>query len=79
MEAELKKAFIELDCVSTTTDIWTANHKSFLGSTVHWINKSSLRRETAAVAFKRIREKHTYDVISAEIDRSIRSMDFRTR
>lgn len=68
MEAELKKAFNEIDYVSTTADIWTANNKSFLGMTVHWINGTTLQREKAAVACKRIRGRHTHDVIAAEIE-----------
>ncbi|XP_035989476.1 uncharacterized protein LOC118561472 [Fundulus heteroclitus] len=48
-------------------DIWTVNNKSFMGVTVHWIN-STLHRNKAALACKRIRGRHTYDVIGAEIE-----------
>uniref|UniRef100_A0A8C6Q7X7 HAT C-terminal dimerisation domain-containing protein n=1 Tax=Nothobranchius furzeri TaxID=105023 RepID=A0A8C6Q7X7_NOTFU len=53
--------------VSTTADIWTVNNKSFLGVTVHWIN-STLQRNKAALACKRIKGSHTFDVIGAEIE-----------
>uniref|UniRef100_A0A671WJW0 BED-type domain-containing protein n=1 Tax=Sparus aurata TaxID=8175 RepID=A0A671WJW0_SPAAU len=38
-----------------------------LGVTVHWID-STLKRNKAALACKRIRGRHTYDVIGAEIE-----------
>uniref|UniRef100_A0AAY5JX14 HAT C-terminal dimerisation domain-containing protein n=1 Tax=Esox lucius TaxID=8010 RepID=A0AAY5JX14_ESOLU len=41
--------------------------RNFMGVTVHWIN-STLQRNKAAVACKRIRGRHTYDVIGAEIE-----------
>ncbi|KAG5277557.1 hypothetical protein AALO_G00118970 [Alosa alosa] len=67
MEANLKAALGDVDFVSTTADIWTMNNKSFMGVTVHWIN-STLQRNKAALACKRIRGRHTYDVIGAEIE-----------
>uniref|UniRef100_A0A8C6W0S2 HAT C-terminal dimerisation domain-containing protein n=1 Tax=Nothobranchius furzeri TaxID=105023 RepID=A0A8C6W0S2_NOTFU len=39
----------------------------FLGVTVHWIN-STLQRNKAALACKRIKGSHTFDVIGAEIE-----------
>lgn len=67
MDANLKAALGDVDFVSTTADIWTVNNKSFMGVTVHWIN-STLQRNKAALACKRIRGRHTYDVIGAEIE-----------
>ncbi|KAF3858988.1 hypothetical protein F7725_021387 [Dissostichus mawsoni] len=67
MDANLKATLGEVDFVSTTADIWTVNNKSFMGVTIHWIN-STLQRNKAALACKRIRGRHTYDVIGAEIE-----------
>ena len=68
MESKLKRTFESLDHVSTTADIWSANNKSYLGMTVHWIDSISFKREKAAVACKRVRGRHTYDVIASEIE-----------
>ncbi len=68
MESNLKRTFESLDHVSTTADIWSANNKSYLGMTVHWIDSISFKHEKAAIACKRVRGKHTYDVIASEID-----------
>ncbi len=36
--------------------------------TVHWIDSISFKREKAALACKRVRGRHTYDVIASEIE-----------
>lgn len=45
------KGNLEAVCrVSTTADVWTGHSKSYLGMTVHWIDKSSLKRQTTVIA-----------------------------
>uniref|UniRef100_A0A673NKM7 BED-type domain-containing protein n=1 Tax=Sinocyclocheilus rhinocerous TaxID=307959 RepID=A0A673NKM7_9TELE len=68
METDLKKTFADLEYVSTTADLWTAQNKCFLGITVHWIDPASLHRQKAAIACRRFRGRHTYDAIAAEIE-----------
>ena len=68
MECKLKATLGEVNFVSTTADIWTANNKSFLGVTVHWISSTTLERHKAAIACKRIRGRHTFDLIGSEIE-----------
>ena len=68
MERNLKAALNEIDFVSTTADIWTANNRSYMVVTLHWISRSTLERNKAALACRRIRGRHTYDVIGAEIE-----------
>ena len=48
--------------------IWSASNKSNLGMMVHWIDSITLKLEKAALACKRVRGRHTYDVIACEID-----------
>ncbi|XP_034053165.1 uncharacterized protein LOC117533496 [Gymnodraco acuticeps] len=52
MESELKKTFEGLEYISTTADIWSVHN--FLGITSHWINPTTLQRQKAALACKRI-------------------------
>ncbi|XP_051800722.1 uncharacterized protein LOC127532731 [Acanthochromis polyacanthus] len=68
MESELKSTFERLEYVSTTADIWTCHNKSFLGMTAHWINPNNFKREKAAIACRRIKGRHTYDVVASEIE-----------
>ncbi len=68
MEKDLKKTFVDLEYVSTTADLWTAQNKSFLGITVHWTEPASLQRQKAAIACRRFCGRHMYDVIAAEIE-----------
>uniref|UniRef100_A0A8C6M409 BED-type domain-containing protein n=1 Tax=Nothobranchius furzeri TaxID=105023 RepID=A0A8C6M409_NOTFU len=58
----------EIDFVSTTADFWTANNRSYMGVTLHWISRTTLERHKVALACRRIRGRHTYDVIGTEIE-----------
>jgi hypothetical protein len=55
--------------VATTTDCWSAHHRSYIGVTVHWIDESSLKRVSAAVACRRLKGSHTYDVLAAVLEK----------
>ena len=68
MESELKKTFESIEYVSTTADIWTCHNKSYIGMTAHWIDPSNFHRAKAALACKRIKGRHTYDVVATEIE-----------
>ncbi|CAI5684955.1 unnamed protein product [Oreochromis niloticus] len=68
MEMELKETFESLEYISTTADIWTSHNKSFLEMTAHWIDPSTFVRGHAALACKRVRGRHTYDVIGNKIE-----------
>ncbi|CAI5662784.1 unnamed protein product [Oreochromis niloticus] len=68
MERNLKAALNEIDFVSTTADIWTANNRSYMGVTLHWISRTTLERHKVALGCRRICGRHTYDVIGTEIE-----------
>uniref|UniRef100_A0A8C1V5X7 HAT C-terminal dimerisation domain-containing protein n=1 Tax=Cyprinus carpio TaxID=7962 RepID=A0A8C1V5X7_CYPCA len=68
MEIELKKTFKSFFYISITADIWTSHNRSFLGMTAHWIDSSTSVRGHTALACKRVRGRHTYDVIANEIE-----------
>ncbi|XP_061485693.1 uncharacterized protein LOC133386088 [Rhineura floridana] len=50
--------------IATTADCWTNGKKSYFGVTAHWINPTTLKREVGALACKRLKGCHTYDVLS---------------
>jgi len=40
MVKNVKESLEAVDGVATTADVWTAHHRSYLGMTVHWIDKA---------------------------------------
>ena len=68
MEKELKKKIEAQEHVSATADIWSANNKSFMGVTIHWIDAGTLKRQKAAIACKRFRGRHTYNAVATELE-----------
>lgn len=67
-KVDLKKHLEEIGTVCTTADCWTSRRRSFLGVTVHWIEKNSLERRGACLAVRQITGSHTYDVIAKELE-----------
>jgi len=63
---KVKKTLQKVD-VSTTVDVWTAYHRSFLGMTVHWIDSDTLKRCKAAIACARMMGRHTYDILASNV------------
>lgn len=49
-----------------TADIWSANHKSYLGVTSHWIN-DDYSRGSAALACRRMIGTHDYSAIASAL------------
>ena len=68
MVSKVKKTLETVDTVSTTVDVWTAHHQSYLGMTVHWIDPHTLKRCKAAIACARMMGRHTYDVLACKIE-----------
>ena len=68
MVKKVKEALEGVDGVSTTADVWIANHRSYLGMTVHWIDTDTLKRCKAAIACVRITGHHTYDIIVSRME-----------
>ena len=79
MRANLTAALLQQTFVATTTDCWSARRRSYLGVTVHWIDDVSLVRRSAALACKRLRGSHTFDVLAEALDTVHADYGIRTK
>ena len=66
----VKDAMAKVQQVATTTDCWTAHHRSFIGVTAHWIDNETLDRVSAVLACRRLawQGRHTYDILAAKLE-----------
>lgn len=64
----LVAALDKVKFVAATTDCWSAHQKSYLGVTCQWIEEESLERKSAALACKRLRGSHTFDMLAGALD-----------
>jgi hypothetical protein len=53
--------------VCTTADMWTAHRRSYIGMTAHWKGED-LKRRSACLAIRRVKDRHTFDVIAKIIN-----------
>lgn len=60
---QLKDALFNCSDASTTIDAWTCRRRSYLGETVHWVDKTSMKRKSACLACRCIKGRHTHDVL----------------
>ena len=64
----MKDAMAKVQQVVTTTDCWTAHHRSFIGVTAHWIDSDMLDRVSAVLACRRLKSRHTYNILAAKLE-----------
>jgi hypothetical protein len=67
MIADLKAKLSSRKHKCLTADIWSANHKSYLGVTVHWIN-DDFTRGSGALACRRMVGIHDYSAIATALN-----------
>jgi hypothetical protein len=67
-QEELQHALLNCSDAATTIDAWTCRRRSYLGETVHWFDKTSMKRKSACLACHRIIGRHTHDVLAKLIE-----------
>ncbi|XP_052420322.1 uncharacterized protein LOC127966661 [Carassius gibelio] len=64
MKIKIIEAMKTVDHIATTTDCWSARRRSFIGVTAHWLDPESLKRCSVALACKRLRGSHTFNLLA---------------
>ena len=68
VKKNLKEAMNKVEHVATTTDCWSAHGRSFIGVTGHWIDTETLQRKSCVLACRRLKGRHTFDVLAAQLE-----------
>lgn len=64
MKIKMIEAMKSVEYIATTTDCWSARRRSFIGITAHWVEPESLKRCSVALACRRLRGSHTFDLLA---------------
>jgi hypothetical protein len=65
----LKQKLQKVTHVCTTADGWSCRRRHYMGVTVHWLDPDTLARKSACLGIKRVKHKHTHDVIASTLSR----------
>ena len=68
MKTNLISHLSKVSYIATATDCWSAHRQSYIGVTCHWIDEETLERRSAALACKRLRGSHTFNVLEGALD-----------
>lgn len=68
MKSILKKRLSEQKYLCITADVWTSRSQSYLGVTVHFLNRETFKRESYLIGFRRLNGKQTYDELARRIN-----------
>lgn len=71
--------YSEIQYFCLTADLWSSRRRAFLGVTIHWICPKTLTRKKNALACRRMRGKHTGEVLAANLDEIIKSFEIPIR
>ena len=63
-QMKLQDLLFKQNHLATTADSWSAHHRAFLGMTVHWIDRQSLRREHGTLACRELKVRFYNDFIN---------------
>ncbi|XP_076860592.1 uncharacterized protein LOC143513741 [Brachyhypopomus gauderio] len=64
MKIKIIEAMKSVEHIATTTDCLSASRRSFIGVTAHWMDPESLKRCSVALACRRLRGSHTFDLLA---------------
>lgn len=68
MKEKIKEEMKKASYIATTTDCWSARRRSFLGITAHWLDSSSFKRHSVALACRQLKGSHTFDVLAGALN-----------
>ncbi|MEL7309238.1 MAG: hypothetical protein AAGK05_16200, partial [Pseudomonadota bacterium] len=67
MEKRLTIKLATIKHLAVRADAWSAHNRSFLGLTIHWIDRPTLRREKGVLACVSVTEAQTYELLNTTL------------
>ena len=71
----MKEVFRDQEYIAISVDGWTKNSKSFMGYTATFLDEESLERRVVALACRRVKGSHTWDVCADNIEEVLREFN----
>lgn len=63
----IKYKLQKVDFVCTTADLWSTKHRTYIGTTIHWLDPNTLCRKSSSLSCNRFRSPHTNDRIAEQL------------
>lgn len=64
MKSVLKDHLSKRKYLCATADVWSSRAQSYLGVTVHFIDRHTFKRESYVIGFKQLHYRQTYDILA---------------
>lgn len=76
---DLKQSLSKVNNIMMTADLWSSWRRSFLGTTIHWIDPRDLSRKSDVLSCCRMVGSHTGEIIAETVMKTLDSYGIRKK